>query len=142
MDIVASSWKSHGNIREFYLRSPVCTLQILLIWNFHIVLLAVRNFLFSSSVFQVCHGYCDSSGKKVLFYLLVVVTLGLVLLLKYWKPELECYLKKSKCPLYKADVVLLEVGAAVLLLAYCAGVLPYSFPKPALIFNMSAVQAF
>lgn len=60
--------------------------------------------------FQKCYGYHDSSGKKCLFYFLVVLSLGALLLLLYWKPELECYLKKSKCALYKADSVLLLVS--------------------------------
>ncbi|KAL4220880.1 hypothetical protein ACF0H5_019146 [Mactra antiquata] len=55
-----------------------------------------------------CYGYKDDKFKKGVFYLLVVVTFGLILLLLYWKPELECYFKKSRCPLYKADSVLLE----------------------------------
>jgi len=59
--------------------------------------------------FQKCYGYQDSPGKKCVFYFLVVITFGIVLLLEYWKPELQCYLKKSKCPLYKADAVLLLV---------------------------------
>lgn len=56
----------------------------------------------------VCYGYCDNTCKKFLFYVLVFLTFGLVLLLLYWKPELNCYLKKSRCALYKADTVLLK----------------------------------
>ncbi|XP_053378847.1 polyamine-transporting ATPase 13A3-like isoform X2 [Mercenaria mercenaria] len=55
-----------------------------------------------------CYGYQEDKVKKFFFLFLVVVTFGLILLLLYWKPELECYLKKSKCALYKADTVLLE----------------------------------
>ncbi|XP_052821199.1 polyamine-transporting ATPase 13A3-like isoform X2 [Mya arenaria] len=54
-----------------------------------------------------CYGYRESGCKRCLFYFLVVITLGLVFLLLYWKPELECYLKKSRCVLYRADTVLL-----------------------------------
>ncbi|KAL3862341.1 hypothetical protein ACJMK2_008316 [Sinanodonta woodiana] len=55
-----------------------------------------------------CVGYCDNSSKKVIFYLLTILTFGLFLLFLYWKPELECYWKKSICALYKADTVLLK----------------------------------
>ncbi|XP_052286292.1 polyamine-transporting ATPase 13A3-like isoform X2 [Dreissena polymorpha] len=55
-----------------------------------------------------CYGYADSKRKRLLFYVLVVLTLGVVLLLIYWRRELECYLKKSRCTLYRADTVLLQ----------------------------------
>ncbi|WAR14557.1 AT133-like protein [Mya arenaria] len=61
-----------------------------------------------------CYGYRESGCKRCLFYFLVVITLGLVFLLLYWKPELECYLKKSRCVLYRADTVLLMFEPVVL----------------------------
>ena len=77
------------------------------------------KYLYCSYVFstQVCYGYCDNKCKKFLFYILVFLTAGLVLLLLYWKPALDCYLKKSRCALYKADTVLLEVLHLTLLTA-------------------------
>ncbi|BFZ23491.1 hypothetical protein BsWGS_26528 [Bradybaena similaris] len=55
----------------------------------------------------VCWGYVDSPRKKCLFWLLVVLSLGSLLLVLHWKPELSCYLQRKKCPLYKATCVLL-----------------------------------
>ena len=83
-----------------------------------------RKYLYCSYVFstQVCYGYCDNKCKKFLFYILVFLTAGLVLLLLYWKPALDCYLKKSRCALYKADTVLLEVCLHLTLLTADPGV--------------------
>lgn len=55
-----------------------------------------------------CIGYKDNTCKKVLFYFLVFITFGLVLLLFHWRPKYEIYLKKSQCPLVEADSVLLK----------------------------------
>ncbi|XP_071110416.1 polyamine-transporting ATPase 13A3-like isoform X1 [Haliotis cracherodii] len=56
----------------------------------------------------VLRSYEKDGLKMVIFYLMVVLSLGLVLLLIYWKPELECYLKKRRCALYKAEVVMIK----------------------------------
>ncbi|XP_067658890.1 polyamine-transporting ATPase 13A3-like isoform X3 [Haliotis asinina] len=56
----------------------------------------------------VLRSYEKDRLKTVIFFLLVVLTLGLVLLVIYWKPELECYLKKRRCALYKAEVVMIK----------------------------------
>ncbi|XP_025081002.1 probable cation-transporting ATPase 13A3 isoform X3 [Pomacea canaliculata] len=53
-------------------------------------------------------GYHEDRLKKVVFYILVVLTFGILLLVLYWKPELECYLKRRVCSLYDADVVLIK----------------------------------
>lgn len=55
-----------------------------------------------------CIGYKDNTCKKVLFYFLVFITFGLILLLFHWHPKYEIYLKKSQCPLVQADCVLLK----------------------------------
>ncbi|GAB1609336.1 cation-transporting ATPase 13A3-like isoform X2 [Argonauta hians] len=55
-----------------------------------------------------CIGYKDNTCKKVLFYILVLLTLGLVLLIFHWEPKYELLLKKSQCPLIEADSVLLK----------------------------------
>jgi len=39
----------------------------------------------------------------------VVFTFGILLLVLYWKPELDCYMKRKECPLYSADVILVMV---------------------------------
>ncbi|KAK7501877.1 hypothetical protein BaRGS_00006963 [Batillaria attramentaria] len=53
-------------------------------------------------------GYRNDVLKKITFYVLVVCTLGFILLVLYWKPELDCYLKRKECPLYCADVILVK----------------------------------
>lgn len=62
----------------------------------------------------MCWGYRDSTSKKFLFCLLVVLSLGTLLLVVHWKPELKCYLQRKLCPLYKAQYVLLRVRAVFL----------------------------
>ena len=64
---------------------------------------------FLSLIFQECIGYKDNMCKKVLFYFLVFITFGLILLLFHWRPKYEIYLKKSQCLLVEADCVLLKV---------------------------------
>uniref|UniRef100_A0A0B7AE23 Cation-transporting ATPase n=1 Tax=Arion vulgaris TaxID=1028688 RepID=A0A0B7AE23_9EUPU len=54
-----------------------------------------------------CWGYTDSTWKKCLYWLLVFLSLGTLLLIVHWKPELTCYLQRKKCPLYKAKYALL-----------------------------------
>ncbi|CAH1775580.1 unnamed protein product [Owenia fusiformis] len=55
-----------------------------------------------------CTGYLTSKCRLVLHYILSVCTLGLWLLLMYWKPEWEIRSKKLKCSINKADSVLLK----------------------------------
>ncbi|ESO89930.1 hypothetical protein LOTGIDRAFT_218380 [Lottia gigantea] len=55
-----------------------------------------------------CYAYKTDPVKNVIFILLVLLTGGLLLLLLYWKPELECYLRRGRCPLYKAKFILVE----------------------------------
>ncbi|KAJ8320109.1 hypothetical protein KUTeg_001696 [Tegillarca granosa] len=55
-----------------------------------------------------CYGYVLNPYKKVIFYMLVVLTGGLILLLLSWRPQLECYLKRSRTSLQNADTVLLQ----------------------------------
>ncbi|KAL5014330.1 hypothetical protein ScPMuIL_008600 [Solemya velum] len=56
----------------------------------------------------VCIGYRESARRLCLYYTLLVLTGGLLLLLFHWKPELKCYLRKSPCALYTADTVVLK----------------------------------
>ena len=60
--------------------------------------------------FQDITGYRSDGLKTFLFYVLVVFTLGILLLVLYWKPELDCYMKRKECPLYSADVILVRVS--------------------------------
>lgn len=53
-------------------------------------------------------GYRNDVWKKITFYILVVCSLGFLLLVVSWKPELDCYLKRKECPLYSADVILVK----------------------------------
>ncbi|KAK6177645.1 hypothetical protein SNE40_015705 [Patella caerulea] len=55
-----------------------------------------------------CYGYKKDTIKDIIFFLLVILTCGLLLLILYWKPELECYIRRRKCPLYKAKIILIE----------------------------------
>ncbi|GFS05908.1 cation-transporting ATPase [Elysia marginata] len=56
----------------------------------------------------VCWGYTYSAWRKVLFWVAVVLTLGLLLLVVNWKPELECYLQRQRCALHKAHFLLIK----------------------------------
>ncbi|BFZ23149.1 hypothetical protein BsWGS_26187 [Bradybaena similaris] len=62
----------------------------------------------------MCWGYRDSTSKKFLFCILVVLSLGTLLLVVHWKPELKCYLQRKVCPLYKAQYVLLRTGFGIM----------------------------
>ena len=62
---------------------------------------------------QTVTGYRRDGCKTFLFYVLVVLTLGILLLVLYWKKELDCLLKRKECPLYSADVVLVKVSGGV-----------------------------
>ncbi|KAK7094175.1 polyamine-transporting ATPase 13A3-like isoform X3 [Littorina saxatilis] len=53
-------------------------------------------------------GYRRDGLKTFLFYVLAVLSLGILLLVVYWKPELECQLKCKECALYNADVILVK----------------------------------
>ncbi|XP_041377878.1 probable cation-transporting ATPase 13A3 [Gigantopelta aegis] len=55
-----------------------------------------------------CRGYTADSVKTFIFYILVLLTGGLLLLVVNWKPELHCYLKKRVCALYCAELVLIK----------------------------------
>ncbi|CAG5115111.1 unnamed protein product, partial [Candidula unifasciata] len=61
----------------------------------------------------ICWGYRDSASKKFFFGLLVVFSLGTLLLIVHWKPELTCYLQRKLCPLYKAQYVLLKTSFGI-----------------------------
>ena len=63
----------------------------------------------SVPLLQLCFGYRDNACRKFLFYLLVLLTFGLILLVMRWKPEWEVKLTKSQCHLSQADTVLLKV---------------------------------
>ncbi|KAK6965195.1 cation-transporting ATPase, partial [Biomphalaria glabrata] len=56
----------------------------------------------------ICWGYRKSAWKQVLFYFIVVFTLGAILLVIRWKPEIGCYLRWQHCSLHKAQYVLLK----------------------------------
>ncbi|KAL8587277.1 hypothetical protein ACOMHN_045524 [Nucella lapillus] len=53
-------------------------------------------------------GYRYDVGKAFLYYMAVVCTLGIILLVQSWKPELLCFLRCKECPLYSADIVLIR----------------------------------
>ncbi|XP_069105688.1 polyamine-transporting ATPase 13A3-like [Argopecten irradians] len=56
----------------------------------------------------VCYGYRANRWKLLLFILLSCTSLGFVLLLMLWRPELECYIKRKKCHLTEADTILIQ----------------------------------
>ncbi|XP_076451738.1 polyamine-transporting ATPase 13A3-like isoform X2 [Babylonia areolata] len=53
-------------------------------------------------------GYRYDTCKSLLFYTIVVLTLGIILLVQSWKPELLCLLRCKECPLYSADLILVR----------------------------------
>ncbi|XP_074653844.1 polyamine-transporting ATPase 13A3-like isoform X2 [Tubulanus polymorphus] len=55
-----------------------------------------------------CKGYAENKCKRVLYYILVVLSCGILLLIMHWKPEWKLKLTKSLCPLVYADAVLLK----------------------------------
>ena len=57
---------------------------------------------------QVCYGYKDHLGKRILFYTLAVLSFGILLLVMYWKAEWNLKLKKVRCRLDEADAVALK----------------------------------
>ncbi|CAL1544453.1 unnamed protein product [Lymnaea stagnalis] len=56
----------------------------------------------------LCWGYRPSKWKQVVYFTSVVLTLGIILLVIHWKPELGCYLRWKQCSLYKAKHILLK----------------------------------
>ncbi|XP_059164774.1 probable cation-transporting ATPase 13A5 [Physella acuta] len=56
----------------------------------------------------ICWGYRPSTWKTVVFYTAAVLTLGILLLVVHWRPELGCYLRLTKCSLHKAKYILLK----------------------------------
>ena len=54
-----------------------------------------------------CFGYKENAGKKILYYLGVVCTVGFLWLITYWKPNWKLYLTHSECKLEVASSVLL-----------------------------------
>ncbi|RUS73558.1 hypothetical protein EGW08_018686 [Elysia chlorotica] len=56
----------------------------------------------------VCWGYTYSSWRRLLFWVAVILSGGLLLLVLNWKPELECYLQRRRCALHKAHFLLIR----------------------------------
>jgi hypothetical protein len=53
--------------------------------------------------------YSASHGKLMLYYLLSLLTIGILPLLCHWFPQWATYLSRSKCPeLYQADYLLIQ----------------------------------
>ncbi len=64
---------------------------------------------------QECYGYTDSRWRKVLLYMGVLLSAGLLLLVMYWRPAWKLKLTKRRCALRCADTVLLKVSYIYLL---------------------------
>ncbi|XP_012945191.1 probable cation-transporting ATPase 13A3 [Aplysia californica] len=60
-----------------------------------------------------CWGYSDSRWRRMLFFLLVLLSVGLLLLVVHWRPQLECLLKRRRCSLYKAKYILIRTRFGV-----------------------------
>ena len=54
-----------------------------------------------------CYGYEKNLCKTILAHLVSILLLGTPYLLAYWKPSWKIKWYYTKCPLYKADTVLL-----------------------------------
>lgn len=54
-------------------------------------------------------GYCRSSCKTFAFYLVTLITLGIPFLIVYWKPEWGVYMKRRRCSLMEADMLIIKV---------------------------------
>jgi hypothetical protein len=53
--------------------------------------------------------YSHSTGKLMLYYLLSLLTVGILPLLCHWFPQWATYLSRSKCSeLYQADYLLIQ----------------------------------
>ncbi|RNA15084.1 putative cation-transporting ATPase 13A3 isoform X2 [Brachionus plicatilis] len=57
-----------------------------------------------------CFGYKTSTFRKILFYLLIFISLGLLIIVFYWKPEWKVYITCKKSNLNKADYAIIQDG--------------------------------
>lgn len=55
-------------------------------------------------------GYAYSLPRKIFFYLLIILSGGIVLLFAYWKPHLRLSLMARKCGLRSADLIIVYVS--------------------------------
>ncbi|XP_047486397.1 polyamine-transporting ATPase 13A3-like isoform X3 [Penaeus chinensis] len=53
-------------------------------------------------------GYCRASCKTFAFYLVTLITLGIPFLIVYWKPEWGVYMKRRRCSLMEADMLIIK----------------------------------
>ncbi|XP_068097680.1 polyamine-transporting ATPase 13A2 isoform X2 [Hyperolius riggenbachi] len=53
-------------------------------------------------------GYRKVTGWTVVYYILCVLTLGLLLVLFHWKPRLYVLLTHRRCPLAEADIIIIQ----------------------------------
>jgi hypothetical protein len=57
----------------------------------------------------VCFGYKYNIFKRILFYLLAIVSCGGLLLLCYWKPEWRIFMCCRLCELKTAQIIVVKV---------------------------------
>src|ERR1043165_6108936 len=63
--------------------------------------------------FQLCIGYRRARWKEVIFWIFVVLTLGLLYLVTHWKPVWRVLLTSTRCRLGRADKVILQVTSRI-----------------------------
>ena len=55
-------------------------------------------------------GYKSCKWKTFFYHVCSILLLGIPYWIGYWKPEWKIYCTFGRCPLYQADIVLLQVG--------------------------------
>uniref|UniRef100_A0A0K0EAT2 Cation-transporting ATPase n=1 Tax=Strongyloides stercoralis TaxID=6248 RepID=A0A0K0EAT2_STRER len=90
------------------------------------------------------YGYKINKTKKIIFYILSILTVGLLPLFCYWYPQFKTYLISKKCKIFNADQILIEENKSynVKNVNIIQSDIPFEIPFKNTILKVKTLQTF